>query len=76
MKKEKGKVCFSKSTESKSESQESTGVSLVLTFHPKFKSIGQLLNKHLHILYMDQETRNVFTAGSMATFCSAHKLSS
>ena len=76
IKKEKGKVCFSKSTKSKSNSQESKGVSLVLTFHPKFKSIGQLLNKHLHILYMDQETRNVFTSGPMATFHSAHKLSS
>ena len=33
-------------------------------------------NKYLHILYMDQETKNVFTPGPMATFCSARKLSS
>ena len=71
-----GKVCFPKSTGSKSKSQESKGVPLVITFHPKFQSIGQLLNKHLHILYMDQETKNVVTPGSMATFCSARKLSS
>ena len=71
-----GKVCFFKSTGSKSKSQESTGVPLLITFHPKFKLIGQLLNKHLHILYMDQETKNVFTPGLMATFCSARKLCS
>ena len=37
------KICFSKSTASKSKSQESKGVSLAITFHPKFKLIGQLL---------------------------------
>ena len=56
-----GKVCFSKSTGSKSKSQESKGVPLVITFHPNFKLIGQLLNKHQHFLYMDQETKSVFT---------------
>ena len=71
-----GKVCFFKSTESKSRSQKSTGVPLVITFHHKFKLIGQLLNKHLHILYMDQETKNVFTPEPMATFRNARKLSS
>ena len=76
MKKEVGNVCFTKSTGSKSKSQESESVPLVLTFHPKFKSIGELLNKQLHILYTDQETKNVFTPGLMATFCSAGKLSS
>ena len=72
MKKEMGKVCFSKSTGSKSKSQESKGVPLVITVHSKFRSIGQLLNKHLPILYMDQETKNAFTPGTMATI---HKIS-
>ena len=75
VKDEMGKVCLSKSIGSKSKSRESKGVPLVITFHPKFKLIGQLLNKHLHILYMDQETKNVFTPGPMARFRSAHKLS-
>ena len=75
-KKEMGKVCFSESTRSKSKSQESKGVSLIITFYPKFKSIGQLSNKHLHILYMNQETKNIFTPGPIATFRSARKLSS
>ena len=76
MKKEMGKVCFPKSPGSKSKSQKFNGVPLVITFHLKFKSIEQLLNKHLHILYMDQETKNTLTTGPMATFRSAHKLSS
>ena len=42
MKKEMSKVCFPKCTGSKSKSQESKGAPLVLTFHPKFKSIGEL----------------------------------
>ena len=71
-----GKVCSSKSTGNKSKSQISKSAPLVITFHPKFKLIGELLNKHLHILHMDQETKNVFTPGPMATICSARKLSS
>ena len=56
MKKEMGKVCFSKSTGSKSKSQESKGVPLVITFYPKFKSIGQLLNfAPAHIIYRSRD---------------------
>ena len=40
VKKGTSKVCFSKCAESKSKSQESKGVPLVITFHPKFKLIG------------------------------------
>ena len=75
VKKEMGKVCFSKGTGSKSKSQESKAVPLGIAFHPKFKLIGQVLNKHLHIFYMDQETKNVFTPGPMATFCSTRRFS-
>ena len=71
-----GKFCFSKSKGSKNKSQGSKGIPLVITFYPKFKSIGQLLHKHQHILYMVQENKNVFTPGPIATFRSARKLSS
>ena len=57
VKDEMSKICFSKTMGSKSKSQESKGVPLVITFHSIFKLIGQLLKKHLHILYMDQETK-------------------
>ena len=69
------KACFSKSMVSKSSSQESKGVSLVITFHPNFLN-RQLLNKHLPIFCRDQETKNVFTPEPMAIFRSACKLSS
>ena len=41
LKEEMGKVFFPKRTGSKSKSQESKGVLLVITFHPKFKLIEQ-----------------------------------
>ena len=71
-----GEVCFSKCTESKSKSQEAKGVPVVITFNPKLKSIRKLLSKHLHISYMDQETKSIFTPVAVATFCDARKLSS
>ena len=56
VKKEIGTVTFSKSTGSKSKGQKS----IAITFYLKFKLIGQLLNKQLHILYVDQETKTSF----------------
>ena len=56
VKKEIGTVTFSKSTGSKSKGQKS----IAITFYVKFKLIGQLLNKQLHILYVDQETKTSF----------------
>ena len=76
VKDEMGEACFSKSMETKSKSPESKGVPLVITFHPKFKLIGQLLKMHLHMFYMDQGTKNVFMPEPMATFHSTSKLSS
>ena len=56
VKKEIGTVTFSKSTGSKSKGQKS----IAITFYLKFKLIGQLLNKQLHILHVDQETKTSF----------------
>ena len=56
VKKEIGTVTFSKSTGSKSKGQKSVAI----TFYLKFKLIGQLLNKPLHISYVDQETKTSF----------------
>ena len=43
--------------------------------HNMLELIEQLLSKHLHMLYMDQQTKNVFTPWPMATFYSACKFS-
>ena len=40
-----GKVCLSKTKASEIKSQAAKG--LVITLHPKFKSIGQLVSKHI-----------------------------
>ena len=47
VKKEMGKVCFSKSTGSESKSQESKGVPLIITFHLNFKLIVKLLTAYI-----------------------------
>ena len=49
-----GKPYLSKNTRIKSNKQEAKGAPFVTKFHPNLNSIGQLLGKHLQILYMDQ----------------------
>ena len=34
---------------------------LTIAFHPLLKHFGLVIKKHLHILYLDTETRKVFT---------------
>ena len=48
----------------------------VVTYHPGLKNINQIINKNLHLLYMDQEVKKVFTPKPMVSFRSARKLSS
>ena len=76
VKDEMGKVSFSKSMGSKSKSQECKGVTLVITFHHKFKPIRQMLKSTCIYYIWIKRQKNVFTPGPMATFRSAPKLSS
>ena len=57
VKDEMGEACFSKSMETKSKSPESKGVPLVITFHPKFKLIGQLKNAPAYVLYGSRDKK-------------------
>ena len=41
---------------------------LVVTYHPSFKNINQIINRSLHLLYMVQEVKKVFTAKSIVSF--------
>ena len=50
-------------------------VPLVVTYHPRLKNIKQIINKNLHLLYMDQEVKTVFPPKPMVSFRSARKLS-
>ena len=37
--------------------KKSKGVSLVITFHPLLKDVGNIIHKNLYLLYMDQEAQ-------------------
>ena len=51
-------------------------VLFVLTYHPSFKSMGEIINKNLYLLYMNNEVEKVFTPKLMISFCSARKMRS
>ena len=51
------------------------GVSFVLSYHPKLKSLNKILTKNLHLLCMDKEVQKVFTPKPMISFLSSRKLS-
>ena len=72
--KEMKKVKFPKISSTKKDNAK--GVPLVVTYHPGLKNINQIINKNLHLLYMDQEVKKVFTPKLMVSFRSARKLSS
>ena len=42
-------------------------VPLVVTYHPSLKNINQIINRNLHLLYMDQEVKKVFTPNPMVS---------
>ena len=56
--KEMKKVKFSKISSTRKDNAK--GVPLVVTYHPGLKNINQIINKNLHLLYMDQEVKKVF----------------
>ena len=69
---ELGKVDFSEL--SRRTKKRDKGVCLVATCYPLLQNIGRIFNRHLDLLYTDQEAEIVFTPGLMATFCSARKI--
>ena len=52
------------------------GLLLVVTYHPGLKNIDQIINRNLHLLYMDQEVRKAFTPKPMVSLRSARKFCS
>ena len=69
--KEMKKVKFSKVSSTRKDNPK--GVPLVVTYHPGLKNINQIINKNVHLLYMDQEVKKVFTPKPMVSFRSARK---
>ena len=50
------------------------GVTVVLTYHTLFKSMGKIINKNLNLLYMDNEVEKLFTPKPMTSFRNARKI--
>ena len=57
-------------------SNESKGVPLVVTYHLLIKDLSKIISKNLHLLYIDEEVKKVFTPKPMVSYRSARKLSS
>ena len=66
MEKEMKKVKFCKISSSRKDNAK--GLPLVVTYLPGLKTINQIINKILHLLYMDQEVKKVFTPKPMVFF--------
>ena len=61
--------------ENKSTKQtKSKRITFVATYCPLLKSLQLLINKHLNILYLDKNAKEVFLPGPMETFRSSRKL--
>ena len=48
-------------------------ITFVVTYHPSLKSFQSLINHHLNILYLDENSKEVFMPGPMVTFRSTRK---
>ena len=51
-------------------------ITFVVIYHPLLKSFQGLINKHLNILYLDENVKEDFMPGPMVAFRSSRKLSS
>ena len=69
------KVRFN-SENSRSNNKQEKGVPFAVTFHPQLKVLQRIVDKHLHLLYMDDEVKIVFTLKPMVSFRSSRKISS
>ena len=52
------------------------GIPLVITYHPLLKDFASVIKKHLYILYMSKEVKEIFTPGPIVSFRGARKLGS
>ena len=47
---------------------KSNGIPLVFTYHRLLKDSAEVINKHLHLLYMYDEVKKAFTSGPVVSF--------
>ena len=51
-------------------------IPFAVAFHPKLKVLQSIINKHLYLLYINNEVKRVFTSKPMVSFRSSRKISS
>ena len=69
------KVKFNVDNE-RSNSRQKKGIPFVVTIQPELKVLQNTINKHLYLLYMNDEVKRVFTPKPMVSFRSFRKISS
>ena len=52
------------------------GIPIVITYHPLLKDFASVIRKHLYILYLNKEVKEIFTPGPMVSFRGTRKLGS
>ena len=69
------KIKFTSNVKNRNRGKSIKGVSFVLTYYPKLKSLDKILTKYLYLLHMDKVVKKVFTPKPMIAFWTARKLS-
>ena len=62
--------------ENKSKAKSATGVSFVVAHHPRLNALDKIIHDYLNLLYMNDEAKDAFTPGPMASFRTDQKSSS
>ena len=58
----------------KAEKIKSKKVPFVVTYHPSFSCLHNIIRDNTYLLYMNEEVKNLFLPGPMVSFRGAHKL--
>ena len=72
---EVSKVKFLNSSGDKKKTK-ANGILLVITYHTLLKDFGKVINKHLHLLHMNDGVKKAFSTVPMMSFQGERKLSS
>ena len=46
--------------DSRIKTKSDTGVPFVVTYHPRLKAVGKIINEILHLLYINDEIKDTF----------------
>ena len=52
------------------------GIPLVITYHPLLKDFASVIKKHLYVLHLSKDIKEIFSPGPVVSFRGARKLGS